>query len=141
MDAARALLAGSKAVRQFRTLAYGLPVADAASPLGAAFQVTATFLSLLDGDVDAARRLAARGRSEPGVGGGAPASKSPAVQFDGSCYDRYVSEIVSAWNDYGACLAGSVWPFTDLCACEWLLRAESSWFGFLSCSAIPMKLQ
>jgi hypothetical protein len=145
-EAARALLAGSRAVRRFRAMAYALTAPEAASPMGAAVQLTATFLSILDGDNDAASRLRDRGRKRaPATGTSPTATASVAMmseeEYAGpSCYSKYLSEVSTAWEEFMMCLA-DVWalpPWSYVCAFEWVLKVESAWFQFLACSSIPM---
>ncbi len=142
-DQARTMLAESKAVRQFRAMAYGLSAAESSSPAGASLQVTATFLSLLDGDIGAAERLVNRGaRRGPGpLAGFAIKGSDEEERLDQTCYARYRDEVVAAWSDFeGCCLSFGYWqPMVQLCAFEWALRVESAWFGFLGCSSIPVK--
>ncbi len=144
LDQARSLLANSKAVRQFRAMAYGMSAADASSPAGAGLQVTATFLSLLDGDLGAARRLADRGRqSSRPAPAGAVTAMSDEEEVDGgaTCYEKYRDEVVAAWVDYESCCASFFYwqPLVNLCGMEWALKVESAWFQFLGCSSVPIR--
>jgi hypothetical protein len=144
MDLARTLVADSKAMRRFRAAAYALSPAEAATPAGAGLQLTATFLSLLDGDLGAVKRLP--GRSKPRPAGSPSGSISPMSaeeeEVNGpACYEHYVQEVVSAWYDYQVCSVsvGMIHPLVELCAFEWLLRVESAWFQFLGCSSVPIR--
>ncbi len=141
LDQARTLLADSKALRQFRMLAHGLSPVEAASPAGVAVQLTATYFSVLDGDLGAARRFSSR-REKPGVA--APTRSAGAMsseeEIDGekSCYQRFEEEAVAAMDDYDGCVASFWWnpPLRDLCGYIWMLRAEAAWFEFLKCVGI-----
>ncbi len=130
---ARALLAQSPAVRQFRAMVTALTPEDIANPAWAGFLVTATYFSLLDGDTDAARRMAIRAQT----------ARRAASEFEGgpACYDTYQIDVVGAFNDYEICVNSFGWwnPMSELCLFEWVLRAESAWFTFLGCSSFPVK--
>jgi hypothetical protein len=141
-DRARTLLADSRATRQFRAMAYGLSPSEASSPAGAGLQLTATFLSLLDGDVGAVKRLAGRGTASTGVAPAGTVTATSDEELDGStCFQRFQGEVVSAWEDFEVCCIrfGFLFPLVDLCAFEWVLRVESAWFQFLGCSSFPVR--
>lgn len=137
----KVLLAGSRALRLFRILAYSLDAATLTKPAGASVQASDAILGYLDGDVAAVGRLGEHMRA-------ARIARIRKVSFNedegpNQCYEKYEAAVVFAANDYGACRRTFVWysPWQAACVTVWTLQAESAWFQFLACSAIPLKLE
>ncbi len=131
--AVKTLLAGSRAVWLFRILAAGLDPATLKTPAGIGTLLTDAVLGLLDGDVAAVDRLgqyfekARKGRLRRAMVEG--------------CYETYEAEVVRAWGSYVDCkMDFAMWnPLRQACTARWMLWAESAWFSFLSCSAMPIR--
>jgi hypothetical protein len=133
----KVLVAGSRGLRLFRTLANTLDPATLETPAGTAILLSDAVLGLLDGDVGAVGRLGRQMR----VAYQARIRPVALGQEFLQCYRKYEAAVDMALMEYGECTA-RYWSFDPrqyLCDMEWLLKAESAWFQFLSCSAIPMK--
>ncbi len=137
----RLLLAGSKALRLFRMLAFSLDPATLKKPGGASVQTSDALLGFLDGDLGAVARLGERMRAARS----ARIRQVSLVEDEGAnpCYDKYVAMVVAAADDYSACRKTFSWynPWQAACVAAWTLQAESAWFQFLACSAIPIKTE
>ena len=137
----KTLLAGSRALRLFRMLAYSLDAATLRSPGGASVQASDAILGYLDGDVAAVWRLGEQMRAARA----ARVRKASLHEDDGpnECYEKSEAAVVAAANDYGACRKTFNWysPWQAGCIAVWTLQAESAWFQFLACSAIPIKTE
>jgi hypothetical protein len=137
----KTLLAGSKALRLFRTLAYSLDAATLRHPGGAAVQASDAILGYIDGDVGAVWRLGEQMR----VARAARVRKASLDENGGpnECYEKYEAAVVAAANEYDACRKSFNWysPWQAACVTVWTLQAESAWFQFLACSAIPIKTE
>jgi hypothetical protein len=140
LDQLQHLLAGSSAVRQFRALKSRLAAPTRGTVLGAAVAVIDAQLGVLNGEPPAPIAMV------PSAEG---ASVSAMTAVDGeaggdpsTCYAQWEREVIAAWKDFEECAASFAWynPVGNLCAFAWTLRAESAWFRFLSCSAIPVKV-
>jgi hypothetical protein len=126
----RQLLAGSKAVVQFRRVGAALTDADDRSGPGVAMVIADAAVGQLTGDVGAVRR-AARYLARNGSSNTRPAALLP------ECFQTMEADMMFALNDYSDCL-GSVWGnmfWEDLCAWRWVIEVESVWFTFIGCSA------
>jgi hypothetical protein len=137
----KTLLAGSRALRLFRTLAYSLEPATVRAPAGTAMASSDAILGFLDGDVAAVDRLGQRMRA-------ARQARIRTVAFaDGEgkdCYAEYEALVVKAADDYDSCRHTFSWwnlPAQAACAGVWSLQAESAWFQFLGCSAVPLRVE
>ncbi len=133
----RALFAGSRALRRYRELAAALQRAGDTSPAAHGVLVPAALLEQLDGDASAPARIAR------GLAGAKAAVRLRPIRRSDDCWDSYASRTYAAAVDYCSCyneMSGSSF-FQDLCAFTWVLRCESYWFQFLSCSAIPLRMQ
>ena len=127
-----ALLAGSGAVRKFRLLAAGLQTSPGRTPEEVGTLLTDALVGLLGGDAGVVDRLGQRFKP-----------RRPDVRlaaFSLGCYEKWEAEVIQAWNDYEACFNEiSPWnPMRLACGARYLLWAESAWFSFLSCSALPI---
>lgn len=143
----RVLLADSTAVHQFRAMVANLDESTLDSAAGLGLLLADAEIGVLGGDVAAIARLApvvggreagAAHSSSQRAANGRAASGGDALPGE-SCYVSYRNEVVAAWNDYASCNESFWWvnPLRLACATEWVLRAESAWFSFLSCSAFP----
>jgi hypothetical protein len=136
----KTLLAGSRALRLFRTLAFNLDPATLQTPAAASVMSSDAILGYLDGDVAAVDRLNRQFRSARQV-------RVRPVLFRASggndCWNRYEADVVEAADEYDNCRHTFNWydPRQAGCVFVWTLQAESAWFQFLACSAIPLKLQ
>jgi hypothetical protein len=135
----KVLLAGSKAVRLFRTLSYNLDPETLETPAGRAVLASDGAFGVLDGDVGAIGRLVRQMRA---------AQKTkirPAAlrQVFLDCFRKYADAVNVAMQEWVDCF-NSFYPWDPrqyLCDFEWLLKAESAWFQFIACSAIPLKIE
>jgi hypothetical protein len=139
----RRLLVGSRAVRAFRAIAAHL---ESRSPdeddyFTAATLVDGALVGTLDGDRGVigrvARRIGVRQRARLQV-----------VALRGQdrfadCFGTYENSVNWAWNEYQSCVGdaeddGAVLRSinTNFCATEWIVRAESAAFQFISCTAV-----
>jgi hypothetical protein len=137
----KTLLAGSRALRLFRSLAYSLEPATLRAPAGTAMASSDAILGFLDGDVAAVERLGQRMRA-------ARQARIRTVAFgedsEKDCYAEYEALVVKAADDYGSCRHTFYWwdlPSQAACVGVWTLQAESAWFQFLSCSAVPLRVE
>ena len=57
------------------------------------------------------------------------------------CWAIYVSNTIRAANDLERCYSYySIWdPRRQACSFVWTLQVEGAWFGYLSCSSVPLK--
>ena len=105
------------------------------SPAGAALLLSDALVGLLDGDIGAIERL---GR---GIAARRAARLRPA-HFSNSpgCFEIYEAEVIRAWIDYQECRNSFAWwnPLKEGCTLRWMLWAESAWFSFIGCSAVPI---
>ncbi len=136
----RMMLAGSRALRLFRLLACTLDPATLKKPAGAAMRASDAFLGYLDGDVGAVARLGNQFRAERSA-----RLLKVLAEDEGPnpCYDKYQAMVVAAADEYNGCRKSFSWysPWQAACIGNWTLQAESAWFQFLACSAVPLKLE
>jgi hypothetical protein len=127
-----ALLAGSGAVRKFRLLAAGLQANAGRTLEEVGTLLTDAVVGLLGGDAGVVDRLGHRFKPRR------PDVRLAALSL--SCYEKWEGEVIHAWGDYEACFNEiSPWnPMRLACGARYLLWAESAWFSFLSCSALPI---
>ena len=135
----KTLLAGSRALRLLRTLAFNLEPATQRTPAGTAVMSSDAVLGFLDGDVAAVARLGQQMRA-------ARQARIRTVAFDEGekdCYKTYEALVVRAADEYDACRHSFYWwdPRQQACIFVWTLEAESAWFQFLGCSAIPLRIE
>jgi hypothetical protein len=127
-----ALLAGSGAVRKFRLLAAGFQANTGKTPEEVGTLLTDALVGLLGGDAGVVDRLGQRFKPRR------PDVRLAALSV--SCYERWETDVIRAWGDYEACF-NEISPWNPMrlgCGARYLLWAESSWFSFLSCSALPI---
>jgi hypothetical protein len=140
LSTVRAMLAGSPAVAQYRGLAAGLAARHDQSPQAYGVLLGATVIAWLGGDAGAPARFAH------------DASNRLGVVFRvrrGDCWAEYESNLMNAENDMNACFTGAAlqsssfwqWAYAVGCSTEYLVRADGYWFGYLSCEAVPLRLQ
>jgi hypothetical protein len=132
LDAVQQVMAGSRAMRMFRSLRGHLAADSLASAPGVAIDLVDALVGILQGDPSVLdrREPARNGRlSRASFRGGA------------SCFSEYETEVVAAWGDFGQCIDDVSWfpGMQEACAFVWLLRVESAWFRFIGCSSIPLK--
>jgi len=136
----RAMLAGSPAIAQYRRLAAGLTARHDQSPQAYGVLLGATVIAWLGGDDGAPARFAHDASSRLGV----------AFRVRrGDCWAEYEANLMNAESDMNACFAGAAlqsssfwqWAYAAGCSTEYLVRADGYWFGYLSCEAIPLRLQ
>jgi hypothetical protein len=128
-DKARRLLADSRAVLAYRSLAAALIDAEDRSPASMALIVGDAVVGMLTGDVGAARRIAKF------LAHRAADNRRP-VGMAIDCFTLMEQRMVEAWVDYWSCY-GSLYPYSlifDACGYRWVLQVESYWFSFISCS-------
>jgi hypothetical protein len=130
----RALLAGSPAVRAFRTLTSALETDEGRSPEHLGVLVSGALVGQLDGDQGAVARLnrALRARF------GGPFKR---VRAGTDCWAAYQAGVMKAAADLEACLNPmSMWnPMRNVCAFVWTIQVEGLWFAYLSCCSVPLK--
>jgi hypothetical protein len=128
------LLAGSGAIRSFRLLAAGLQADTEKTPEGVGTLLTDALLGLVSGDPGAMDHVGQRLKQRRGY--------VRLVALSPGCYEKFETEVIRAWDDYVGCYNEiSMWnPMRELCGLRYLIWAESSWFSFLSCSALPINV-
>jgi hypothetical protein len=130
VEGTRALLAGSKAVQRFRTLAGYLETSQ--HRMVTAVQITDAIVGLLDGDSGAPIRFGRR----------VEARRSALVRRvkmeESSCWSTYEQGVSQAWEEYKQCAESfSIFnPLSAGCAAEWVVRVEGDWAEYLACSSI-----
>lgn len=134
-DRARAVLAGSTAVRRFRTLVAELDDSKHAGVIG--LQLSDAIVGVLDGDVGAPARLGKRLRARTSAG------LTRVKDGVSSCWYTYEQNVTQAETDREQCLdAFSIWnPARAGCWFEWTIRAEGDWFEYLACSSLGALLR
>jgi hypothetical protein len=134
------MLAGSPAIAQYRRLAGRLAVRHDQSAQAYGVLLGATVIAWLGGDAGAPARFAH------------DASNRLGVVFRvrrGDCWADYEANLMAAENDMNACFAGAAlqsssfwqWAYATGCSTEYLVRADGYWFGYLSCEAVPLRMQ
>ena len=143
----RAMLAGSQAVRSFKRLVAALEHRDESEedgPLALSALVDGAVVHLLDGDVDAPRRLAKRITRKQRAGIRAVnAKRAPGMFID--CVYLYQVSLLSAWGQFENCYRESLgysWYSHDLvailCEWEWLIRSQQYLWQFVGCFMLPL---
>ena len=145
-DSVRSILIGSQAVRSFKRLVSALEQRDEAEddgPLALSAMVDGAIVQLLDGDPDAARRIAKRitrkQRAELRV---VKARRLPGVMVD--CIGLYQVALMSAYSQFESCAiesTGYSWWSRDLvfqlCSWEWAIRSQQYVWQFIGCFMFP----
>ena len=134
LERAQQVLAGSRAMRMFRTLRARLSDETLASIPGVIVDVTEVQVGVLQGDggVLERRRMKPRGRvARASLGGG------------DKCWSEYENELNIAWSQYADCVNDARWypGGPEVCAFVWSIRVEGVWFSFLNCVAFTTRLQ
>jgi hypothetical protein len=127
---ARALLAGSRALRAFRAFGAALESGDEEkdSMSMTSTLVSGALLNFLDGDPGALARVSKR------------VEKKHLKQLRQAsraigCYPEYEQEVYSAWTDLMSCYEAVSIFLHRGCEYRWFLWIESAWFSFIRCSA------
>jgi len=133
LDQVQQVLAGSRAMRTFRSLWSRLAPDTIGSAPGVSIDLVDAMLGILQGDPGVLDRRNPR-----------PASRFSRALFraDGSCFTEFEADVIAAWDDLARCIDEVRWfpGLQEMCALTWLLKVESSWFRFISCSAFPLKV-
>ncbi len=146
LDAVRALLLGSRAVRSFRRLAASLEDRDESEEDGAlavGALVDGAIVQLLDGDLDAPKRIAKRiTRKHRATIRTIKAGRAPGMFVD--CVGLYEISLLDSWNKFAGCYQESTeyrWWLRDLvyraCEFEWVLRSQQYIWQFIGCFMFP----
>jgi hypothetical protein len=132
LEQAQQVLAGSRAMRAFRTVRSRLDAESLGSAPGVSIDFVDVLLGIIQGDPSVFAR-----RESPGHG----RLSRTALRVGPTCYGDYESTVVGAWGDFVQCCDDVRWypGLQEVCAFSWLLQAESAWFRFIACSSIPLK--
>lgn len=140
----RQLLAGSRAVRAFRSLAgvFELRAPEEDDVFATALLVDGALVASLDGDPGAIARIARRSAARRF--GRLQAVKARQDRFE-DCVGKYENTLSWAWDEMVECnVSASDDPWylrsinMSMCNAEWLLRAEGAFFQFTGCMALPL---
>ena len=134
LEQAQHVLAGSRAVRQFRNLQGRLGEDTLASIPGLLVDVTDVQIGVLQGDGGVLER-----RRRPSGGRIVQARFTP----QNKCYQEWEFEVNAAWDVLQQCVYDHRWiPMgPDACAIVWTVRVEGAWFKYLACCSFPMKIE
>jgi hypothetical protein len=132
LDQVQQVLAGSRAMRAFRSLRSRLTAESLASAPGVSIDLVDVILGILHGDPGV------YDRRDPRTAG---RFSRVSLAGDASCFPEYESDVTAAWDDFAQCCDDVKWfpGLQELCAITWLLKVESSWFRFIACSSIPLR--
>lgn len=146
----RGLLAGSRAIEQYRGLAAVLEARHDQSLEAYGVILGEAVVSWLGGDVGAPARLAQHAGRLNGPAAGRVAANRAGLVFRvrrGDCWSDYEGGLMNAESDMEACFSGAAqqsgwwqWAYAAGCSAEYLVRADGYWFQYLSCSAIPLRV-
>jgi hypothetical protein len=145
MDAIRALLLGSPAVRTFRRLSASLESrdeTDTEGPLFLSTLVDGAVVQMLDGDSGAparvAKRITRKRRAKL-----QQVKLMPDHLFT-DCILNYEMSLMSAWDLFYSCTETTFslhwlwwWGAETFCEFEWFIRSQSYIYQFISCNAWP----
>ena len=145
-DSVRSILVGSQAVRSFKRLVSALEQRDETEddgPLALSAMVDGAIVQLLDGDPDAARRLAKRiTRKQRAAVRVVKAGRMPGVMVD--CIGLYEVALLTSYNQFESCAIESKdysWWSRDvvfqLCSWEWAIRSQQYVWQFIGCFMFP----
>jgi hypothetical protein len=131
--AARALVAGSEAVRALAHVAAALGRTEGSRAAEALLTASET-VAFLAGDVHAPTRMAARARRRAG-----PRLRAAALggQTTNECWDTYSRDAIEIAGDYEECIKGLKWYDAlghGLCAGEYVLRSELAFSWLVACN-------
>jgi hypothetical protein len=146
LDGARSLLTGSQAVRSFKRLVAALEQRDETEEDGALAVnalVDGAVVQMLDGDGDAARRIARRlTRKQRASLRVVKANRAPGVYYD--CIGGYQVALMTAYGQFESCAfesTGYSWWSRDLvfelCSWEWAIRSYQYIWQFIGCFMLP----
>jgi hypothetical protein len=135
LDQVQHVLAGSRALRQFRGLFGRLGEETLGTAPGVAIDNLDALIGILLGEPTAVERRNPRAETA------AARLSFVTCRADGNCFTAYVNEVVPAWDDFTQCVDDVRWfpGMQEVCAFVWLLRVESAWFHFIGCSSIPLR--
>jgi hypothetical protein len=145
MDAVRAVLLGSPAVRTFRRLSASLENRDDddhEGPLFLSTLVDGAIVQMLDGDSGATERIGKR------ITRKRRASLRPAMlRADGlftDCILNYEMSLMQAWDLFSQCTQTALnsawyiwWSAEKFCELEFLIRSQQYVYQFIGCLAYP----
>lgn len=145
-DGARSLLTGSQAVRSFKRLVAAMEQRDESEedgPLALSALVDGAVVQMLDGDDDAARRIAKRlTRKQRASLRIVSAKRAPGVYYD--CIGGYQVALMTAYGQFENCAIESTaysWWSRDLvfelCSWEWAIRSYQYVWQFIGCFMLP----
>jgi hypothetical protein len=133
--AVRVALARSPVVQRFRSFAARATERGRKTAYEQGIALSAALVGQLAGDPGALRSFARRHRPAEGR------VRQISARRITDCWGQYESYISWAWDQYLYCLTGSrslLMGSLSYCEFQYYMRAESAWFQFLSCSAIPV---
>jgi hypothetical protein len=134
LDDAQQVLAGSRAVRAFRSMHARLSEDALDSAPGLSLETVDALLGVLQGETSMFTNRHQR-----------PAGRVAHTAFEPrrSCFEEYVGEVVVAWGDLSSCVNDLMLipGGPEVCAFVWAIRVESAWFQFVGCSSFPLKLE
>jgi hypothetical protein len=145
LDAVRAVLLGSPAVRTFRRLSASLEAHDEGAeegPILLGTLVDGAIVQMLDGDPGATRRIAKRitRKQRARI---QPALLRPGGVFS-DCVLGYEVALMDAWDLFYDCSEAAIssswyirWGAETFCEFEFLLRSQQYIYQFMSCFAYP----
>lgn len=130
----RVALARSRAVQVFRAFAARANARARKTAFDEAVALSGAMIGRLAGDPGALRGFSDRHR--PTKGG----VRAISLRRTTDCWGQYETYILWAWGQYEQCITSYFALIRGLSYCEfqYYMRAESAWFQFLSCSAIPI---
>jgi hypothetical protein len=146
VDAVRSMLVGSQAVGSFKRLVVALEERDQSEddgPLALSTLIDGAIVLMLDGDIDAPRRIAKRiTRTQRAGLRAVKAKRAPGVYYD--CVGGYQVALMTAWGQFASCSieAGEYSWWTrglvfQLCEWEWALRSYQYIWQFIGCFMLP----
>jgi hypothetical protein len=145
MDAVRAVLLGSPAVRTFRRLSASLENRDEAGDEGPLFLSTlvdGAIVQMLDGDPGATERIGKR-ITRKRRASLHPAMLRPDNLFT-DCILSYEMSLMEAWDLFYQCTQTALnsawyiwWSAQNLCELEFLIRSQQYVYQFAACLAYP----
>jgi len=145
LDAARSLLLGSRAVRSFKRLAASLEDRDETEEDGAlaiGALVDGAIVQLLDGDLDAPKRISKRITRKRRAAIRTIKGRAPGTFVD--CVGLYEIALLDSWSKFEGCAqesTGYLWWLRDFvyraCEFEWLLRSQQYLWQFVGCFMLP----
>jgi hypothetical protein len=145
LDAVRALLVGSQTVRSFKRLVASLEARDETEPdgpLALAALVDGSVVQMLDGDLDAPRRIAKRITRKHRAAIRTVKARAPGAFID--CVGLYEVALLNSWTQFAGCYQESTeyswWSHRlvyYLCELEWVLRSQQYLWQFVGCFMLP----